>query len=76
MRTLFGRTAFNMPSRFLKEIPEEVREIVSSNGGNTRSIGGGYTGGARLMQARSNQASDMVAHVVKELVFRQVVEVL
>ncbi|URN96150.1 MAG: DNA helicase PcrA [Candidatus Pristimantibacillus lignocellulolyticus] len=47
MRTLFGRTAFNMPSRFLKEIPEEVREIVSPNGGNTRSIGGGYTGGAR-----------------------------
>ncbi|HIW32480.1 MAG TPA: ATP-binding domain-containing protein, partial [Candidatus Paenibacillus intestinavium] len=47
MRTLFGRTAFNMPSRFLKEIPEDVREIVSPNGGNTRSISGGYNSGAR-----------------------------
>jgi len=28
MRTLFGRTNRNLPSRFLKEIPEEVTEVV------------------------------------------------
>ncbi|MFD2615590.1 DNA helicase PcrA [Paenibacillus gansuensis] len=41
MRTLFGRTAANAPSRFLEEIPEEHREIVSSSRGFGRSIGGG-----------------------------------
>jgi DNA helicase-2/ATP-dependent DNA helicase PcrA len=29
MRTLYGKTAANPPSRFLDEIPEEVKEIVS-----------------------------------------------
>lgn len=47
MRTLFGRTAFNMPSRFLEEIPEEVREVVSPGGGMTRSIGSGFGGATR-----------------------------
>ncbi|REK69632.1 DNA helicase PcrA [Paenibacillus paeoniae] len=45
MRTLFGRTGMNMPSRFLEEIPEDVREGVST------SIGGsGYarSGGGRI----------------------------
>lgn len=45
MRTLFGRTGMNMPSRFLEEIPEDVREGVSN------SIGGsGYarSGGGRI----------------------------
>ncbi len=32
MRTLYGRTAANAPSRFLKEIPDEVREIISAGG--------------------------------------------
>lgn len=40
MRTLFGRTSFNLPSRFLDEIPDAVREIISPNGGMTRTIGG------------------------------------
>ncbi|HEY0826520.1 MAG TPA: DNA helicase PcrA [Bacilli bacterium] len=31
-RTLYGRTAANAPSRFLKEIPGEVREIIASGG--------------------------------------------
>lgn len=44
MRTLFGRTAANAPSRFLQEIPEQVREVVSPGGGSSR-YGGGY--GAR-----------------------------
>lgn len=47
MRTLFGRTAFNMPSRFLQEIPEEVREVVSPGGGMTRSMGSGFSGTTR-----------------------------
>lgn len=36
MRTLFGRTNMNAPSRFLKEIPEELLEIASPGG----TIGG------------------------------------
>ncbi|WP_424766688.1 DNA helicase PcrA [Paenibacillus sp. sgz302251] len=39
MRTLFGRTGSNMPSRFLQEIPESVREGVSAGGGYSRAIG-------------------------------------
>jgi DNA helicase II / ATP-dependent DNA helicase PcrA len=30
MRTLFGRTSMNMPSRFIKEIPEELLEGVET----------------------------------------------
>lgn len=45
MRTLFGRTNSNMPSRFLQEIPEAVREGVSSGGGGySRAIGRSGTG--------------------------------
>lgn len=36
MRTLFGRTGMNMPSRFLEEIPESVRETASAAGGFAR----------------------------------------
>lgn len=32
MRTLFGRTASNSPSRFLHEIPDTVRESASASG--------------------------------------------
>lgn len=39
-RTLFGRTSSNMPSRFLQEIPESVRESASAGGGGySRQIG-------------------------------------
>lgn len=37
MRTLFGRTNSNLPSRFLQEIPEDVKTIASPG----RTIGGG-----------------------------------
>ncbi|RIX47347.1 DNA helicase PcrA [Paenibacillus nanensis] len=53
MRTLFGRTSMNMPSRFLEEIPEDVREGVSTSiGGSGGSAGfgrssGRVTGGAQ-----------------------------
>lgn len=43
MRTLFGRTGMNMPSRFLEEIPENVREGAAlSGGGGLGGYGGGY----------------------------------
>jgi DNA helicase-2/ATP-dependent DNA helicase PcrA len=54
MRTLFGRTSANAPSRFLSEIPEELLEDISVGGGGgdrysraTRSTSwspGGYGG--------------------------------
>ncbi|NOU90336.1 DNA helicase PcrA [Paenibacillus sp. LMG 31460] len=43
MRTLFGRTAANAPSRFLQEIPKELLENVSMGG----SIGGGFSRAGR-----------------------------
>jgi DNA helicase-2/ATP-dependent DNA helicase PcrA len=51
MRTLFGKTNSNMPSRFLKEIPEEVKESSS----RAKESYGGMGAGAsyRAGQARS-----------------------
>lgn len=44
MRTLFGRTNLNMPSRFLQEIPEEITEVVGgdADGGYGYGGAGGY----------------------------------
>lgn len=42
MRTLFGRTTTNAPSRFLQELPEEVKELVSSGERFGRSTGAGW----------------------------------
>ena len=49
-RLLFGSTTRNLPSRFLKEIPEEycdcsstVNEFASFGGGYGRGFGGGYS---------------------------------
>jgi len=43
MRTLFGRTSVNMPSRFLKEIPSELIEtnqpLAGADGGFSRGFG-------------------------------------
>jgi DNA helicase-2/ATP-dependent DNA helicase PcrA len=48
MRTLFGKTAMNAPSRFLKEIPEELKEVVSAGGSfGTRSSAAGAAYGSR-----------------------------
>jgi DNA helicase II / ATP-dependent DNA helicase PcrA len=49
MRTLFGKTNSNMPSRFLKEIPQEVIESPSRA---KESYGGGSGTSYRLGQAR------------------------
>jgi DNA helicase-2/ATP-dependent DNA helicase PcrA len=42
-RTLWGSTQYNPPSRFLKEIPEELTRLVE--GGRTRAGGRTLTGG-------------------------------
>jgi DNA helicase-2/ATP-dependent DNA helicase PcrA len=51
MRTLFGRTSNNMPSRFLMEIPEEVKETPSRAKESYGGIGAGPS--YRAGQARS-----------------------
>ncbi|MFX3636844.1 MAG: DNA helicase PcrA [Candidatus Pristimantibacillus sp.] len=43
MRTLYGRTSANMPSRFLQEIPDQVKAGVSPAG--TIGRGGSFSGG-------------------------------
>ncbi len=42
MRTLFGKTSMNAPSRFLEEIPEELREVSGGTGGVDSRSGGGW----------------------------------
>ncbi|GKU76764.1 DNA helicase PcrA [Paenibacillus sp. L3-i20] len=54
MRTLFGRTGMNMPSRFLEEIPEIVREAVSPGG----TIGGSGRSGGRNFSSGSSSSSN------------------
>jgi DNA helicase-2/ATP-dependent DNA helicase PcrA len=45
MRTLFGRTGANAPSRFLEEVPDGLKEVVSSGIGRKGfGAGRGYTG--------------------------------
>jgi DNA helicase-2/ATP-dependent DNA helicase PcrA len=60
MRLLYGRTSSNAPSRFLEEIPRELKEAVESvGGGRSGSSYGGYgsrTGGAGF-GARSSATS-------------------
>ncbi|OAS14452.1 DNA helicase PcrA [Paenibacillus oryzisoli] len=45
MRTLFGRSAANAPSRFLQEIPKELLETVSAGGSSGGFSRGGRSGG-------------------------------
>lgn len=42
MRLLYGRTSSNAPSRFLEEIPSELREAMESAGGGRSGSYGGY----------------------------------
>ncbi|WP_040952523.1 DNA helicase PcrA [Gorillibacterium massiliense] len=51
MRTLFGRTATNAPSRFLAEIPEELKEDCSPARDRYGSFG--RSGGSNVFGARS-----------------------
>ena len=51
MRTLFGRTSSNMPSRFLGEIPDSVKA-----GGSPARMGGGRYGGGAASQSAAGSA--------------------
>jgi len=44
MRTLFGRTAFSQPSRFLEEIPDELKEAAGAAARSAFGWGGGFGG--------------------------------
>ncbi|GIQ70021.1 ATP-dependent DNA helicase PcrA [Xylanibacillus composti] len=56
MRTLFGRTMSNLPSRFLKELPDDVMEDVSPQRDFrsfvSRTASSGAAGSAGLRQSR------------------------
>ncbi|WP_150270349.1 DNA helicase PcrA [Paenibacillus tepidiphilus] len=59
-RTLFGRTTANAPSRFLEEIPEELREDTGSGGDRFRrgiDAGGAYGSRGFGSGSRSNFGS-------------------
>jgi DNA helicase-2/ATP-dependent DNA helicase PcrA len=47
MRTLFGKTSMNAPSRFLDEIPEELREVSVSAGSRSNGWSDDETRGYR-----------------------------
>ncbi|UJF33147.1 DNA helicase PcrA [Paenibacillus hexagrammi] len=68
MRTLFGRTASNAPSRFLTEIPQELVENLSmagggggfaraARGGSSWGSGGGSFGAASTAASRTSSGS-------------------
>ncbi|SEN67390.1 DNA helicase PcrA [Paenibacillus sp. OV219] len=57
MRTLFGRTSANMPSRFLREVPDELK---TETGRGARASGGGGIGfgsGSRFGSSSSSGGS-------------------
>ena len=66
-RMLYGRTSAALPSRFLKEIPEEcivkkggfrrIQEMNPGYGGNSYSQYGGYSGTAKKTQPKRIQSS-------------------
>ncbi|HEX3623685.1 MAG TPA: DNA helicase PcrA [Acidimicrobiales bacterium] len=51
-RTLFGSTQYNPPSRFLKEIPEQLTELVEGSRSRGRSATGAW-GRDRIVEAAS-----------------------
>ncbi|MCD9022373.1 DNA helicase PcrA [Cohnella silvisoli] len=65
MRLLYGRTNTNAPSRFLEEIPNELKEAVEtagggrlgSYGGYASRLGGGGSGSGGGFGSRSNSPS-------------------
>jgi len=63
-RSLFGSTQYNPPSRFLKEIPEQLTELVEGSHRRGRSSGGlgssgssGSWGRDRIVEAASRPPS-------------------
>ncbi|MFD2671924.1 DNA helicase PcrA [Marinicrinis sediminis] len=56
-RTLFGRAAQNMPSRFLDEIPDELKEREGAFGTRSGSLGRGGYGSSSSFGSRTGQAA-------------------
>ncbi len=57
-RSLFGSTQYNSPSRFLKEIPEQLTQIVEGSHSRGRGAGGsGSWGRDRIVEAASRPPS-------------------
>ena len=52
-RLLYGRTNSNRPSRFLDEIPDELKDMQMARGGRYSSSGRGYGGGYAGRQSNS-----------------------
>jgi DNA helicase-2/ATP-dependent DNA helicase PcrA len=52
-RSLFGSTQYNQPSRFLKEIPEQLTELVEGSRNRGRSATGGSWGRDRIVDNAS-----------------------
>lgn len=60
MRLLYGRTSSNAPSRFLEEIPRELKEAVEAAGGGRSGSYGGYSsrlGGGGFGARNASQSS-------------------
>jgi ATP-dependent DNA helicase UvrD/PcrA len=58
-RTLFGRTEFYPPSRFLSEIPEELMEVL----GETKPVGGGFGAHREAVVSAALASNPRGAHV-------------
>ena len=56
MRTLFGRTSANMPSRFLREVPDELK--TDANPGRGRVGGGSFAAGAGVRSGSAGAAGN------------------
>lgn len=56
-RSLFGSTQYNQPSRFLKEIPEQLTELVEGSRSRRSSGGGMSWGRARIVDIASQPPS-------------------
>ena len=56
-RSLFGSTQYNQPSRFLKEIPEQLTELVEGSRNRGRSATGGSWGRDRIVDHASRPPS-------------------
>jgi DNA helicase II / ATP-dependent DNA helicase PcrA len=56
-RSLFGSTQYNPPSRFLKEIPEQLTELVEGSRNRGRTSSTGTWGRDRIVENASRPAS-------------------
>ena len=60
-RMLFGSTQYNPPSRFLKEIPAQLTEVIEGSRSGRKGGGGDYGGGYRANRERMVDAASRPA---------------